>query len=557
VKTSRLVLAPAVAVALTGLAGAPAYAATESSASVPQKSVCAQGEEQSSSDSESDSSVPDKSDPQATLAQAQVTRDDIANQKEGIGFSGTGFTPDEKATVTVVGTDGSKYEPKKKLTVDEKGKVSGTYFFSTTEGAKVPVGKYSLYLTDLKSEKKSSEVSFEVVSQKSDVDDPGTPGDNDDDKCDSATAPADNDDDKTESQSPSPSETGTEKPTDSGDKSDDDKSDDKSDDDKSDDKSDDKADEKTDDKSDDKSDEDKSDDKSDDKSGDKADDDKSDDKSDEKTDDKSDDKSDDDKSGDDKSKTPVKGINPGPAKEPTTKAPEDDDSNKSTDDEKDESDKAEDSNSDDTKKDEDSKDEKSEDNSTESTGPASPGSDEGESNKKATAAKQSLRIDPTEISSEDFLNDGIKLGVSGAQPGEKITITVEHAQGKVDRYTMTKEADSEGNATFGVQAKVKAVLGTYNVRAQAESFDEPQGGSFTVLTNGTDVDDGNGSGSNGAGNGSDNGSGNGSEASGSDLPRTGAEMTGLALGVGLLAVGAAAVIITRRRMNATDDPAEF
>jgi hypothetical protein len=107
-------------------------------------------------------------------------------------------------------------------------------------------------------------------------------------------------------------------------------------------------------------------------------------------------------------------------------------------------------------------------------------------------------INPTEVSSEDFLNDGIKIGVSGAQPGEKVSITVEHAQGKVDRYTMTKEADSEGKVTFGVQAKVKAVLGTYNVRAQAESFDEPQGGSFTVLTNGTAVDEGgngNGSGS--------------------------------------------------------------
>ena len=110
---------------------------------------------------------------------------------------------------------------------------------------------------------------------------------------------------------------------------------------------------------------------------------------------------------------------------------------------------------------------------------------------------------------------------------------------------MTKEADSEGKVTFGVQAKVKAVLGTYNVRAQADSFDEPQGGSFTVLTNGTAVDEGG------------NGNGNGQGDSGSDLPRTGAEMTGLALGVGLLAVGAAAVIITRRRMNASDDPAEF
>src|SRR5699024_6781280 len=189
--------------------------------------------------------------------------------------------------------------------------------------------------------------------------------------------------------------------------------------------------------------------------------------------------------------------------------------------------------------DEDSEDSgASEDQSSESTGPASPGS---EDKKEPAAAKQALSIDPTEISSEDFLNEGVKLGVTGAQPGEKITITVEHAQGKVDRYTMTKEADSEGKATFGVQAKVKAVLGTYNVRAQAESFDEPQGGSFTVLTNGTAVDE----------------DGNGSDSAGSDLPRTGAEMTGLALGVGLLAVGAAAVIITRRRMNATDDPAEF
>ena len=174
------------------------------------------------------------------------------------------------------------------------------------------------------------------------------------------------------------------------------------------------------------------------------------------------------------------------------------------------------------------------------TAPTNPGTDDGEK-KGAATATQALIIDPTEISSEDFLNEGIKLGITGAQPGEKITITVEHAQGKVDRYTMTKEADSEGKATFGVQAKVKAVLGTYNVTAQADSFDKPQGGSFTVVTNGTSVDEG----------------GENSSDNGSDLPRTGAEMTGLALGVGLLVVGAAAVVITRRRMTASDDPAEF
>ena len=486
-KTSRLVLAPAVAVALTGLAGAPAFAATESTATVPQQPLCAQGDQQSSNSSESDSSVPDESDPQATLAQAQVTRADIADDKKGIGFSGTGFTPDEKATVTVVGTDGTEYSPDKKLTVDEDGKVSGTYFFTVTDGAQVPVGEYSLYLTDLKSEKKSSKVTFEVVSKASEVDDPGKGDNKDDDKCDSATGPIKTPDETpSETESPKPSETKTEEPTTEAPKP-------------------------------------------------------SETKTEEPTTEAPKPSPSETDEADDKNKAPADDVKPGPAeapeKEPTTEAPKPTETE--TEAPKDEEPKVDESEgADDAAED----DEKAEDEAPESTGPASPGT---EDKKPAAAAQASMFIDPTEVSSEDFLNDGIKIGVSGAQPGEKVSITVEHAQGKVDRYTMTKEADSEGKVTFGVQAKVKAVLGTYNVRAQAESFDEPQGGSFTVLTNGTAVDEGG------------NGNGSGSNDSGSDLPRTGAEMTGLALGVGLLAVGAAAVIITRRRMNASDDPAEF
>ncbi|MGO2941147.1 MAG: hypothetical protein ACTIDO_02490, partial [Brevibacterium aurantiacum] len=193
-KTSRLVLAPAVAVALTGLAGAPAFAATES-APVPAGPLCAYDDAQQSTDP--DSKVPDSSDPQATLSAAQVTRADIADRKKGIGFSGTGFTPDNKATVTVVGTDGSKYSPETKLTVDEKGKVSGTYFFSVTDNAKVPSGNYSLYLTDEKTEKDSSKVSFEVVPTASDIDEDAKGPD-----CTPATGPA-----------PAPSETKTEEPS--------------------------------------------------------------------------------------------------------------------------------------------------------------------------------------------------------------------------------------------------------------------------------------------------------------------------------------------------------
>lgn len=501
-KTSRLVLAPAVAVALTGLAGAPAFAATESTATVPQQPLCAQGDQQSSNSSESDSSVPDESDPQATLAQAQVTRADIADDKKGIGFSGTGFTPDEKATVTVVGTDGTEYSPDKKLTVDEDGKVSGTYFFTVTDGAQVPVGEYSLYLTDLKSEKKSSKVTFEVVSKASEVDDPGKGDNKDDDKCDSATGPIKTPDETpSETESPKPSETKTEEPTTEAPKP-----------------SETKTEEPT-------------------TEAPKP----SETKTEEPTTEAPKPSPSETDEADDKDKAPADDVKPGPAeapeKEPTTEAPKPTETE--TEAPKDEEPKVDESEgADDAAED----DEKAEDEATESTGPASPGT---EDKKPAAAAQASMFIDPTEVSSEDFLNDGIKIGVSGAQPGEKVSITVEHAQGKVDRYTMTKEADSEGKVTFGVQAKVKAVLGTYNVRAQAESFDEPQGGSFTVLTNGTAVDEGG------------NGNGSGSNDSGSDLPRTGAEMTGLALGVGLLAVGAAAVIITRRRMNASDDPAEF
>ena len=484
-KTSRLVLAPAVAVALTGLAGAPAFAATESTATVPQQPLCAQGDQQSSNSSESDSSVPEESDPQATLAQAQVTRADIANDKKGIGFSGTGFTPDEKATVTVVGTDGTEYSPDKKLTVDEDGKVSGTYFFTVTDGAQVPLGEYSLYLTDLKSEKKSSKVTFEVVSKASEVDDPGKGDNKDDDKCDSATGPIKTPDETpSETESPKPSETKTEEPTTEAPKP-------------------------------------------------------SETKTEEPTTEAPKPSPSETDEADDKDKAPADDVKPGPAeapdKEPTTEAPKPTETE--TEAPKDEEPKVDESEGADDAAEDEKKDE-----APESTGPASPGT---EDKKPAAAAQASMFINPTEVSSEDFLNDGIKIGVSGAQPGEKVSITVEHAQGKVDRYTMTKEADSEGKVTFGVQAKVKAVLGTYNVRAQAESFDEPQGGSFTVLTNGTAVDEGG------------NGNGNGQGDSGSDLPRTGAEMTGLALGVGLLAVGAAAVIITRRRMNASDDPAEF
>ncbi|WP_173155694.1 LPXTG cell wall anchor domain-containing protein [Brevibacterium permense] len=512
---------------MTGLAGAPAFAATESTASVPQQPLCAQGDQQSSSSSEADSSVPDESDPQATLAQAQVTRADIADDKKGIGFSGTGFSPDQKATVTVVGTDGTEYSPEKKLTVDEDGKVSGTYFFTVTDGAKVPVGEYSLYLTDLKSEKKSSKVTFDVVSKASEVDEPGK---GDDDKCESATGPIKTPDETpSETKSPEPSETKTEEPTTEAPKPSETKTEEPTTEAPKPSPSETKTEKPTTEAPKPSPSETKTEKPTTEAPKPSPSETKTEEPTTEapeptetKTEEPKPSPSETDEAED---KAPADDVKPGPAERPKDEEPKVDETDKA-----DETKPAEEN---------DKKDE-----APESTGPASPGTKD---KQPAAAAQASMFINPTEVSSEDFLGDGIKIGVSGAQPGEKVSITVEHAQGKVDRYTMTKEADSDGKVTFGVQAKVKAVLGTYNVRAQAESFDEPQGGSFTVLTNGTAVDEG----GNGAGNGS------GSNDSSSDLPRTGAEMTGLALGVGLLAVGAAAVIITRRRMNASDDPAEF
>lgn len=460
---------------------------------MPAGPLCAYDDAQQSTDP--DSKVPDSSDPQATLSDAQVTRADIADRKKGIGFSGTGFTPDNKATVTVVGTDGSKYSPETKLTVDDKGKVSGTYFFSVTDNAKVPAGNYSLYLTDEKTEKDSSKVSFEVVASDSDIDEDAKGSD-----CSPATGPAPK---PSETKTEEPSETATSTPTET----------------------------------------------------------KSEEPSEKPTETKEAPKPVAPKPTETKTpeptetetKTPAPAKTESEAPEPTeteTQTPEPTKTESETPKPTETDDKSEAAADETTEAPAPTESESTAPESPESeapkadpsetTAPASPGTDDGEK-KAATTATQALIIDPTEISSEDFLNEGIKLGITGAQPGEKITITVEHAQGKVDRYTMTKEADSAGKATFGVQAKVKAVLGTYNVRAQADSFDKPQGGSFTVVTNGTSVDEG-------GENGTD---------SGSDLPRTGAEMTGLALGVGLLVVGAAAVVITRRRMTASDDPAEF
>ncbi|QCP04640.1 LPXTG cell wall anchor domain-containing protein [Brevibacterium sp. CS2] len=401
--------------------------------------------------------------PEATVEVPEVSQTDIADTEEGIGFSGTGFTPESTATVTVIGTEGTEYAVKDPLTVTPEGEVNGVFFFTTTDAAKVPTGTYTLFLTDTETKKDSSKVTFEVVEKVAETPTPApsptecatpsatpTPTETPEETTPPETATPSETASPTPSATPSetatpsatPSETATPSATPS----------------------------------------------------------------------------------ETASPTPTETATPTPtesgasdnrreAPRPTPTAPE-------------------------------------------SQIPAPPTSSAPAGSDAAEAAAFSIAIDPTEISSSDFADDdkGVTITVTGAQPGEQITVQVEHAQGQVERFQIDKIANEQGDAVVGVHAASDPVLGEYRVTAFGPES-EAQAGSFTVVTNSTSVGDeaGNRAGGEGSDSGSGGGSGSGgSSDSGTALPRTGSEMTGLALGAGLLVVGAAAVVVTRRRTRSTD-----
>ena len=109
-----LVLAPAVA-AVTGFAAVPAFAAPGDQA--PDTST---GQNSTPS---SDSQTGQVS---VSLAQSSIPAEQIADSKQGLKFTGTGFTPGDKATVTVIGTDGISYTPDTQLAVSKAGVVKGS-----------------------------------------------------------------------------------------------------------------------------------------------------------------------------------------------------------------------------------------------------------------------------------------------------------------------------------------------------------------------------------------------------------------------------------------------
>ena len=158
----------------------------------------------------------------------------------------------------------------------------------------------------------------------------------------------------------------------------------------------------------------------------------------------------------------------------------------------------------------------------------------------------------------DFVNEdaGVNITATGYASGESVTLEVFPQNDSVNDFTLEGTADENGVVTFGVYGtnagNADVYLGTYDVSVAATAgdddaanagseaagaayaagdADEPLTGSFEVVSD------------EGAAPGEDEDS----DDNGSDLPRTGSELTGLGVGAGLLVVGAAAVYVTTRR----------
>ncbi|MGO3893418.1 trypsin-like serine protease [Brevibacterium aurantiacum] len=168
-------------------------------------------------------------------------------------------------------------------------------------------------------------------------------------------------------------------------------------------------------------------------------------------------------------------------------------------------------------------------------------------------AEREINVDPKEIVASDFVKEdkGVTVTVKGFDEGEKVTLKVASGPENVEGITLDETANENGAAAFSIygtsEADPSVYLGKYDVTvtgANDTEEEEALAGSFNVVED----EEGNGGGNDGGddGNNDDDGNGDGGDG-GSDLPRTGAELTGLAAGAGLLVVGGAAVVLTMRR----------
>ena len=163
------------------------------------------------------------------------------------------------------------------------------------------------------------------------------------------------------------------------------------------------------------------------------------------------------------------------------------------------------------------------------------------------AGEYALSVDPKEITPADFVDqdNGVLLTVDGLEADETVEFAVSPEGSNVTPLTENVDADENGVASWTVHgtnpSDPSAYLGAYDVTVTNEAGDDL---SDSFLVTNTPGEDGNAGGDDDKKNDDDKGD-NGE--GGSDLPRTGAELGGLAAGAALLTVGAATVLLTRRR----------
>ena len=146
-----------------------------------------------------------------------------------------------------------------------------------------------------------------------------------------------------------------------------------------------------------------------------------------------------------------------------------------------------------------------------------------------------LSVEPSEISGVDFVNrdKGVMLTVTACEPEAQVQFEVWSEDFDTKLYEQTTRSDDEGTAgvqVYGLADDPQAYIGTYQVKANCQ--DIGMDGQF-VVTGGE------------SGGGTDSGEAGGS--GGDSMPRTGAELTGLAAGGLLILGGAAAILLARRR----------
>ena len=189
------------------------------------------------------------------------------------------------------------------------------------------------------------------------------------------------------------------------------------------------------------------------------------------------------------------------------------------------------------------------------------------------AAKYGLKVSPKEVTPGDFVkkDKGVKLVVTGLKPNEKFNYSVSKKDGgKVKTLFKEVQANKDGVWSFTVYGQegsngLSGFLGTYNVTVKSEegvltdTFKVTNTPGKKDEAKPGDKGDGKGDakgGDNNSGNGDAKNTGNdsgksnnakGNGKSSNTLPRTGMELSGLIAGGALLTVGAATVLVTRRR----------